>query len=775
MSDPPPSSNQLILRPGISRNVLDASPGALVALDEKARVAYANPAASELAGTVRGSFFGRSIEGFFPGENREIFFAKLQQFFGDPRGAATRPAFEISILRQDGSELPVEVRLGALWEEERLYALAAITDVSARIQFAQELAERERLVRTILDNSPHFIGLLDSEGRMMRPNQRALEFIGVEIGAVRGRYFWETPWWKGLEEEAAALRDYVHRAATGETVAFETVNRRNDGEVFNIAATLSPAFDESGEIVGLVAVGWDVTDRVQAKEALKRSEEQFAVAFNSSPEAMSIADLATGCNIEVNAAYERLVGCRREDLIGRRTDALGAVDDGTGSDAFRLSLASSGRVVDREIEGRNGAGKPLHLLVSAELIHLGGRACYLRVIRDVTAQREAEDRRRELERQLREAQRMETLGTLASGIAHDFNNILTAILAYTELAELDAANGEALRRHLRQVRTGGERARDLVRRILAVARQRPQERRSTQLATVVREVEALLRSTLPSTIRLETSEAPDTPAIHADPVQMHQILMNLCTNSAQSLEGRRGVLRISLAPHRAEAGEIPAGTYACLRVEDDGPGMPPEVLQNAFEPFFSTKPSGQGTGLGLAVVKGIVTDHEGFIFVRSTPGEGTQFRLYFPEDTAGEEGSETPAEKIPPGNGERVVVIDDESTIGESVGLLLRHLGYDVVVMTDADVYRDEAGDTFQHADLVLSDLTMPGLTGLEVARRVRRHRPECPVLIATGHLGPLSEAELRAAGVVEVLLKPLALPSLARAIRMQIDASRRS
>jgi CheY-like chemotaxis protein len=349
-------------------------------------------------------------------------------------------------------------------------------------------------------------------------------------------------------------------------------------------------------------------------------------------------------------------------------------------------------------------------------------------------------------------------------------------MAYTDMAMMETGVPHVVRQHLAEVRRASDRAKDLVRQILTFSRQQKHERKPMHLGPVIREVLKLLRSTLPSTIEIESHLAAETPAVFADPVQIHQVLMNLGANAAHAMRERPGRFTVRLelevvgdAPHRALP-ELRPGRHARLTVSDTGEGMSAETLDRIFEPFFTTKGPGEGTGLGLAVVHGIVRDHEGAIQVESTPGAGTTFRLYLPEHRADalEGSAKQPA--LPPGRGERILFIDDEPAIGTVVGKLLSRLGYRVTAFDDptqalATFTTDP--DNFQ---LVITDLTMPRLTGIDIARHVLAARPRLPVLLISGYSATWTPARVRELGILDLIAKPLSMDTLANAVRHALE-----
>jgi two-component system cell cycle sensor histidine kinase/response regulator CckA len=385
--------------------------------------------------------------------------------------------------------------------------------------------------------------------------------------------------------------------------------------------------------------------------------------------------------------------------------------------------------------------------------------------------------RQQLEDQFRQAQKMEAIGTLAGGVAHDFNNILTVINGYTELLKLSLADQPEFNEELDAVAKAGARAKDLVKQILTFSRQEQAQRETLRLAPVVDEATKFLRATIPSTIEIRSRVAADVPTVLADPTEVHQIVMNLGTNAWHAMKDRSGRLDVELESFvvdrelAALTPQLREGRYARLSVSDSGKGMDQATLGRIFEPFFTTKVVGEGTGLGLSVVHGIMQSHDGAITVESTLGIGTTFRLYFPAHSSAELIAETQVIAIPKGTGERVLFVDDEAPVANLGKASLERLNYSVETRTDPnealELIRSEPG----RFDLVISDQTMPSMTGIEFARQIKLIRPELPILLTTGYMGQLRIEQLRPLGIGELLPKPLTFRALGEVVhRMLTD-----
>ncbi len=407
------------------------------------------------------------------------------------------------------------------------------------------------------------------------------------------------------------------------------------------------------------------------------------------------------------------------------------------------------------------------------------------VNQDVTKQRQVEHQRRSLEEQLRQTQKMEALGTLAGGIAHDFNNILTGIMGNLQLAEMDIAADNPVQTTLREAGKASRRARDLVARILTFSRRSQADRVASPLGPIVHEVLQLLRASLPATIEIRTAIAADCPAVLCDVAQIHQVIMNLGTNAAHAMRERGGTLMVEL--HAATPSreflethpQVNSSHNVCLTIRDTGCGMDEVVRKRIFEPFFTTKGPNEGTGLGLAMVHGIMQNHHGAIVVDSMPGEGTAFALYFAAAagtrSAGDRrGSHTPFDLFAPfGDGRKILLVDDEEAVLVVGAMMLRRIGFEPVAFANPiaalAAFRDAPGE-FAAA---VSDLTMPGMTGLELARELRAARPDLPLMLASGYLPSEARAGASELDVGHVLQKPFELQEFVERLRSAIDGAK--
>jgi PAS domain S-box-containing protein len=513
--------------------------------------------------------------------------------------------------------------------------------------------------------------------------------------------------------------------------------------------------------------------------ARKRAEARFRLAVESSPNGMVMVD-STGKIVLVNREIERMFDYPREELLGQSIEMLVPERFRDRHPAYRGSFFRSpnrrAMGAGRELFGLRRDGTELPVEIGLNPIETEDGLFVLSSIVDVGARQRAEEERRHLEEQLRHAQKLEAIGTLAGGIAHDFNNILGTVFGYAELLERQVQTDEA-RADVREVLSAAERGRQLVRQILSFSRRQAIVRKPIAIGKTVTEAANLLRPMIPSIVDLQLRISPEVPRVMADPTGIHQIMMNLGTNAVQAMPGG-GVLEIGLEPlylqdsmARAHPG-LREGHYALLKIRDTGIGMDQNVLARAFEPFYTTKQAGSGTGLGLAIVRGIVLDHEGTVELESEPGRGTTVTCLFPTLEAGEEVTQPRTAPMPTGSGQRILFVDDEHALSRAAERNLRELGYQPTVASDGLAVLDMLRQTPTAFDLLVTDFSMPMMNGLELARQVHEIRPDLPIILATGFIEDLAPEELASAGIRRTLRKPVTKRELGEAIHAAIAAN---
>lgn len=651
------------------------------------------------------------------------------------------------------------------------------SETSQSRQTEEALRRSEEQFRGLVENIPGIIYRCEleppwrmehiSEESLSLTGHRAEEFMSGEVA------------WADLvvEDDLAGLSRLVAESVERhKSYMMEYRIRHRDGGIHWVNEKGRAVYDQEGRPLWLNGMILDITQRKQAEEALKQAEQRLGTILDATPLTITITRKSDGKYRHVNKAFSRQFGFTWDEAIGKTPFELNMFVDPGDRQRFLDILDREGKVVDYEMQYRRKDGTIIDVVLFMEQMVLDGEDCLIVTVTDVTERKRAEEERFEYEAQRRQSQKMEAIGTLAGGIAHDFNNILAAMMGYTEITLEDLPDGGLAAENLKQVLKAGYRAKNLVRQILSFSRQSEQEQVPAELGPIVKEAVKLIRASIPSTIEIEQSLDDHGARVLADPIQVHQLVMNLCTNSAQAMpEG--GLLQVELRPVNLETAgqspDLPPGRYLRFTVKDTGQGMDEQTLLRIFDPFFTTKEVDQGTGMGLAVVHGIVEGHEGAITVESSPNRGTAFRVFFPV-LEGDAATASPAgqTEMPTGD-ERILLVDDEETLAELGGKTLERLGYSVKTFTSSPQaleYFQAHPDKF---DLVISDYTMPQMTGVRLAQKMLRTRPGLPIIITTGFSQQLSEEKAGTLGIRRVLLKPLSGNRLARIIREVLGETR--
>ena len=527
--------------------------------------------------------------------------------------------------------------------------------------------------------------------------------------------------------------------------------------------------------ISVLTIYRDISDLRAAQTAKLESERQFRTLVETMHEGVFIIDADDRFTF-VNEQFSVMLGYRPDEIVGRTvTDCL--VSENEDGLKRAIDHFAAGGIAPYELAWVHHRGDTVltHISPCALSAGDGTDGGSFAVVTDITEIKRAEREKRELENKLRQAQKMEAIGVLAGGIAHDFNNILMPIMGFTELINASLADNDKVRKYIQPIMEASHRAKELVCQILSFSRQSGDTLKPTMIGPLVSEPLKLLKASIPSNIEIKRRITAKNAMIMANPVQIHQVVMNLCTNAYQAMEKTGGSLSVSLekteyAPTEGKAGD--PGPRPCVRlsVADTGPGIPAEFLPRIFEPYFTTKDNDNGTGLGLSLVHSIVTACGGEIRVESQVGEGTTFNVYFPLVVRAEEGGEKDVAADLVGGTEHILLVDDEAPIVKLEKSILERLGYTVTTKLSSL----EALETFESDpnafDLVITDLTMPGFTGLALAERLTSIRPGLPIIMLTGFSENLKGPEVAAAGIRRVIMKPALTKDLAEAIRQAID-----
>ena len=754
------------------RTIVENEPECVKLLDRDGNLLEMNPAGLWMLEADRlDQLLGRCICPLISPADEPAFREMITAVF---QGETRKLVFEVIGLRSGHRIL--ETHSVPLWdgpERRQVRALLGVTrDISARRQAERAQAESEARYRTLEATVPGAVYLCETSppwrDTLMSDGVRAITGHEPEVFLREdGITFADITLAEDLPRVVEETRAGVQ---SGTSFKSRFRIRRADGTIRWVEDHGRAGYDPAGQPLFLTGVILDITEQVQADAAVRASEARLIEAQRIAQIGSWDLDLRTGnltWSEEVYRIFEldpvafratteaflAFVHPDDRELVDRVYTE--AVEQRKPYDLVHRLLLSDGRVKyvhERAKTHYDAGGKPIGSFGT---------------VQDITARRHAEQIRQGLEAQLRRSQKLEAIGTLAGGVAHDFNNILAAVIGHAELLAQDVDPEHAGQESIRGILRAGVRARELVRQILTFSPLRGKERRLLCVEPIVLEALKLLRPTLPATIEIRTEIGSEGTQVLADSTQLHQVVVNLCTNAAHAMRERGGLLEVQcrtlLLPE--PLAQAHPGRYLQLTVRDTGHGMDAATLDRVFDPFFTTKPQGEGTGLGLAVVHGIVQSHDGIVTATSVPGRGTTFQVYFPA-VEGRSTAITPEEgSMRHGGGEHILVVDDEPSLVRIASRILDRLGYRVTAHTcPAEALVDflQRPDDF---DLVLSDLTMPRMTGLDLARRMLERRPDLPILLTSGYSGSLNPDELARVGIRELVGKPFMVRTIADAV----------
>ncbi len=660
-------------------------------------------------------------------------------------------------------------------QEGQTSALIGIAQEITRRKMAERvLRQKEQILRQICDHICEVFWLCDPDLSQVWYLSPGFE----EIWGIPREVVIQNPdhWTSCIHAEDAAR---VREARIGQVAGlFDEVYRilRPDGEVRWIRDRAYPVVDAKGQVVRLAGIAEDITAKQLSEEALVQSEERYRSFFNTMRDAMLFVS-PQGLIEDANPAFLDLFGYDYEDLMDQPYAALSPPGWAEWEERqIRPQLETRGFSENFEKEMLTSRGELLPVSVQTWLLAESGQPgpSMLVQVRDLTQQKRMERDKRHLEAQLLQAQKMETIGTLAGGIAHDFNNILTPILGFARMAKEDEGDDRQL--DLDQVLKAANRARELVKQILSFSRQEEVTREVIKIHPILREAQRLLRSSLPTTIEIRYHVENLEEAVVGNPTQLIQVLMNLGTNAYHAMGEQGGELDLSARSLIVEEGHRPlhpnlsGGRWVDIEVRDSGTGMDSATLERIFDAFFTTKKSGEGTGLGLSVVQSIIKNHCGVITVDSELSKGTTFHIYLPSVTS-EEAEEVSVEEPTRGK-ERVLFVDDEGTITLMCKKMLERLGYTVETFNDSLAALQRFRTAPETIDVLVTDQIMPGLTGLDLARRVKELRPELPIVLITGYSERVTPESCAQVGIHDYLLKPIIGADLSKAIQAAVAAS---
>lgn len=700
-----------------------------------------------------------------------------KRFIVDPVRVLGKASHEIAV-GAEAVHVSALVQGGELGELARAFdhmAEALVQRERAKNVAESTLRESEGKFKDLAEKSPVGITLVQ-DGVVQYANERCAEMIEYGVDEIIYRITLQEII---FADDLPLVEDKVRAHLSGEakSAQYELRIRTRTGAMRNVevysAATL---YRGRPAIIGTVL---DITERKQMEKALHESEEKYRLLADNSSDVIWTMNL-NGCFTYLSPSVRELTDFTPEEAMTIPLDRHVVKEDLP----WVMEMISRELVKPREerldrttVELRQYKkdGSAIDLEISTrwlfdeqgEIVGLQGSS------RSISARKKMEEARAKLEAQLRQAQKLEAIGTLAGGIAHDFNNILSAIIGYTELYREQVQDRPKVYGGMEQVLIAANRAKELIRQILTFSRRTEQEQKPIALTPLVKEVAKFMRASLPASVEVRQAVHAASDVIMGDATQIHQVLMNLCTNAGQAMK-TGGVLEILLDDVALDSDEVrsfglESGHYLRLTVRDTGPGIPPEHLERIFEPYFSTKGKSEGTGLGLSVADGIVKSHRGAIRVYSELGKGSVFILYLPLVAERAEIQKTET-KTWTGGKERILFVDDEQALAELGGLFLQDLGYRVVTETEPDRAMARFREDRNAFDLVITDKSMPHMTGFDLAQGIKETRPDIPIILCSGFQDKEDLDKLLRFGISRLLAKPISMAELAGAVRDALD-----
>ena len=651
--------------------------------------------------------------------------------------------------------------------------ITSFVDITERRKYQQDLIRERDLSQKYLDTAGVILLALDKNGRIKMINRKGCELLGFQSRAVLGKHWFNNFIPEDLRQETIAMFNEIMAGMIDKFAYVESPVLSASGEIRLISWFNTVLEDSKGNITGTLSSGEDITEKKASQEAINR----LAAIVESSQDAITSKDL-DGVITSWNRAAETLYGYGAEEAIGQNIEIV--FPEGK-KDELKMILrmvrqGKSARIHETVRQHKDGSLIDFSLSVSPVFDDQGKVIGAATIAHDIADMIKIREEKEKLGLQLRQAQKMEAIGTLAGGIAHDFNNILAAIMGYSELAQDSLPADSEAAEYIKTVVDSAQRAKELTYQILSFSRQTEHEQVALDLEPIIKEVSKMLRATMPSTIEIKQNVPAGTGEVMADPVQIHQILMNLCTNAAQAMEESGGVLSIALDvvdiddSIANEYVDLAPGQYQRLSVGDTGVGMDKEVLERIFEPFYTTKEVGKGTGMGLSVVHGIVKNFGGDITVYSEPGQGSTFHVYLPLADGGQ--NKEPAlliGEVPRGS-ENILFVDDEPPLVDIGKKTLSRFGYQVQGFTSAQ----EALEAFKAApdyfNLLITDYTMPKITGVQLANEILAIKPDLPIIICTGFSERLESTMTQEVKAARLVMKPFMPREIARVVREVLD-----
>ncbi len=649
-------------------------------------------------------------------------------------------------------------------------------DITQRKHAEAALRESEHRFRQLADSLPQLVFTCDRQGRPDFLNWRWTEYTGYPEAELLANGRWLECFHP--DERSQVMENWIRCVETGFAYTADSRIRAWNGQYRWFKARAVPIRNAAGDIVRWCGANFDLHEEHELRESLRIERDRFTTIATAAPGVLYSLRIDAEGHLTFPFVPEKIRDIYGFDAAVLEADG-GRIRERVHPDDLQQlhdSFAQSRRTLGPwHMEFRVQHPERGEIWVESTIMprpEEGGAMVWHGYLTDITARKRAE-------RLQLHSQKLEALGTLSGGIAHDFNNLLLAIRGNTRLAIADLAEEHPVQTSLGEVDRAATRATELVRQILSFGRQGESHREVVDLQPVVEEALKLLRATLPAMIRIVPVFRADVPPVSVDVTQVHQIIMNLATNAAHAIGDADGQLEVTVDAATIHADEVvtadlKVGRYARITVSDNGCGMDRATLERVFDPFFTTKPPGQGTGLGLSVVHGIVRAHSGAVTAYSQPDKGTTFRIYLPAATADVAAPQSEPQTPAAGSGEHVMYIDDEESLVFLGQRVLERMGYRVSGFSDPAQALQAFTDAPQSFDVVVTDLSMPGMSGFNLSRALLKLRPDVPIVLTTGYVRPEDKETARNSGIRELILKPNTVEELGRALDKLFTEMRR-
>ena len=751
------------------KELYDEAPVGYMEYDTEGNITRVNQRELEMLGYTAKEMLGQPVWNFVveKEEAREIIKAKLS---GDkpPSKNLVR-----TYMRKDGTTFPCLINDAILEDKDgRVIGIrSTIQDITEHKQAEEALRESEEFSASLLEHSPNPILVLNQDSSIKYVNPALEKLTGYSLAEIEGGKA-PFPWW--IDDPRSGDLNVRGKSILKGGHSDEILFQKKNGESFWVEiTTTSVNFD--GELKYALTTWVDITERKKVADTLLESENFNVSLLDNSPTSILVVNPDSSIKY-VNSALEKLTGYSLAEIEGGKAPYPWWIEGDPRSGNLskkKETMFEANYNIEKIFRKKNG--EEFWVEINTVAVRQNEEPKYaLTIWIDITDRKRTEEEKSRLEAQLQQAQKMESIGTLAGGIAHDFNNILSPIMMYSEMAIMDLPADNPIQHNLKGIYSAGERARDLVNQILTYSRKGEVKQIAIKITPIIKDVLKMLRSSIPTTIDIQQNLEAESDTVLADPTQINQIMLNLGSNAAHAMREKGGILEVSLEQEDLDS-ETTAqytdltGSYLKLTVSDNGTGIDNETIQKIFEPYFTTKEVGEGTGMGLSLVHGIVKSYGGDIIVESELGKGTTFEVYLPRIEKEVASVAEPSVQLPKGS-ERVLFADDENVSVDVMKAMLENLGYQVTARTSSI----EALEAFRHNpegfDLVITDMTMPNMTGKELAKEIMSIRSDLPIILCTGFSEQIDESRAKEMGISAYLMKPIIIRDMANTIREVLD-----